>query len=211
MKKIFITGTDTDCGKTYVSCCLLDHWNKQHKKTLALKPFASGSVNGVNNDALALQKHASESIDYDVVNPHCFEPPIAPHIAAARQGTTLTIEKLRQAIDDISQFPADQLLIEGAGGWCVPLNDNLLYGDAIAALKIPVVFVVGMTLGCLNHALLTEAAILQSGATCLGWIANQRDPDMLEYAENLDTLKRHLNTPMLGEVAFGCRTIDTSL
>lgn len=208
MKIYFITGTDTHVGKTYVSSILLQSWKIQGFSTLALKPIASGCFNQnrhcLNEDALTLQRHASVAFPIKKINPFAFTDAIAPHIAAQKLGTPLTKQAVLTQIQSlIKQSPAERILIEGAGGWLLPLNDRECYSEVIADLNIPVILVVGMRLGCINHSRLTYQAIKASSVTWAGWIANDVDPHMLAVKENIESLKHWLPEPFLGQVAFG--------
>lgn len=197
-KTFFITGTDTDVGKTFVSVAMINEYNKQNLKTFGIKLIASGCHKNkegvlVNDDALALQQVASIKRPYNIVNPFAFKQPIAPHLAGGPLHKDEVIIKLQSSL----QAEADINIIEGAGGWSVPLNEESLISDVIVALKIPVILVVGMRLGCINHAILSANAIINSGAILKGWVANCIDPDMLALHENIETLKQWLPAPCL--------------
>ena len=194
----FITGTDTDVGKTFVSIDMINDYHKKNMKTFGIKLIASGCQKNsdgklVNDDALALQKSASIKRPYEIVNPFAFEPPIAPHIA----GDPLDKNKVKEKLMSSIQHDADINIIEGAGGWMVPLNDQDYISDVIVDLGIPVILVVGMKLGCINHAILSAQSIRASGASLLGWVANCIDPDMLALEENIETLRQRLWVPCL--------------
>ena len=197
---IFITGTDTGIGKTYVSCELLRKFQQQGYTTLALKPLASGCrktpTGLLNEDAEALQSLSSIKLPYSQVNPFAFEAPIAPHLAARQQQLSLSAKALADSCQNTQL--ADFTLIEGVGGWQVPLNANETMADFARLLAIPVVLVVGMRLGCLNHALLTASNIQAHGCNLLGWIANCIDRDMLMLEENIESLKQRIKAPLLG-------------
>jgi dethiobiotin synthetase len=203
----FITGTDTDVGKTFVTCLLLQEFGAQGLTTFAQKPIASGAeVDALgelkNADALALQKFSSVKCSYHEVNPIVFSAPIAPHIAAANNSVTLTAKLVQEKICSSMQKTADINLIEGVGGWAVPLNNNELFSDAIVALQIPVVLVVGVKLGCLNHAILTSQNIISRNAPFIGWIANCLDANVLAMHENIQALQKWIPRPCLGVVPF---------
>lgn len=214
--KIFITGTDTDAGKTYVSVNLLNYFNAQGLATLGLKPISSGCTreNNVlyNADALALQKTSSIPVNYATINPILFEPPIAPHVAAQQIDYPLSVSHLLEKIKPAFDIPADVCLIEGAGGWRVPLNTTATesWSDFIKAAQLPVILVVGMKLGCINHAILTHEAIQKDGISILGWIANDIDPNMLYREESLLTLQKWLSSPYLGRVEHNASIITLS-
>jgi len=195
---VFITGTDTDAGKTYVSCALLQGLQQLARRSIGIKPFAAG-VNqaGLNTDALALQANNAVAMPYPHVNRLCLAEPIAPHLAAAHQELVLTEDFLQQAVAAAANYQPDVLLVEGAGGWLLPMNDNEYLSDWVTAAHWPVVLVVGMKLGCLNHALLTMAALQQAKVPVLGWVANCIDPQMLCLEENIQSLKQRLKPPLL--------------
>ncbi|QEQ95928.1 dethiobiotin synthase [Neptunomonas concharum] len=205
-KQFFVAGTDTDAGKTIVTAGLLEKANQQGLKTIALKPVAAGcepTENGLrNSDALLLQQTASVPISYDEVNPFALEPPIAPHIAAAQIDKRLSADRIAAFCRGAMFYPADFLLIEGAGGWRVPLNNQETYANVPKILDMPVILVIGMKLGCINHALLTAEAIKRDGLQIAGWVANLVDPEMACYEENLATLKGAFQVPLLGVVPF---------
>tara|TARA_R110000772_G_scaffold110050_1_gene213508 strand:- start:1227 stop:1898 length:672 start_codon:yes stop_codon:yes gene_type:complete len=205
-RTFFITGTDTDAGKTYVSCALLQAANARGLSTAAVKPLAAGGIitpEGIrNDDALLLQESCSLSLSYQEINPLCLEQAIAPHIAARQAGISVLAQELADHCRFVMDKQADLTLIEGAGGWLVPLNDKEFVADIVRKLNIPVILVVGMRLGCLNHALLTVRALQQDGVILHGWIANQLDPQMSAYQENLDTLKALIAAPLLSVVPW---------
>lgn len=208
-KMIFITGTDTDVGKTYVSCLLLQAFNELGFSTFAIKPVSSGCEENdigelLNQDALNLQRSASIKRVYKMVNPIAFKQPIAPHIAANNKGSPLSKERVCQAILSSRKDNADINLIEGVGGWAVPLNDDELFSDVVIDLKIPVILVVGIKLGCLNHALLTYQNILLRGGEVIGWVANCLDLETLAINENIETLKSWISAPCLAVVSYNC-------
>ena len=208
MNTIFITGTDTGVGKTMASVLWLKKLNQQGLKTFAMKPIASGCTlnqNGIleNDDALILQKTATIYRPYSVVNPIALQEPIAPHLAAKKMHRILSVDNVLQAIQGSLQTEADVNLIEGVGGWNVPLNDTELFSDVIACLKIPVILVVAIKLGCLNHAILTYQAILQKKVPLLGWIANCIETDTLALNDNIATLAKWIPAPCLGVVSYG--------
>lgn len=196
MKSIFIAGTDTGIGKTTVSAILLKQFNAKGCKTVGLKPVASGS----NDDALMLQAAASIFCPLKTINPIALREPIAPHLAAAKMKINLTKKLLIEKILLSIKNDVDIHIIEGAGGWSVPLNERELYSEAIIDLNMPVILVVGLRLGCLNHAILTYQNMLQMNTRLVGWIANCMDPDMLEINSNIDTLKQWIKRPCLGIV-----------
>jgi len=199
----FITGTDTGVGKTAVTLGLMAYLQAQGKTVVAMKPVASGCEHAaaglVNDDALQLQRQASVALPYALVNPYAFEPPVAPHIAAARAGMTIDIDRIRSACDEIAGM-ADRVLVEGVGGWQVPLNDDETLADLARALGLEIVLVVGVRLGCLNHALLTATSIEASGCIPAGWVANRLPPAADFTEENINALKSRISFRFLGEV-----------
>jgi len=205
-KAYFVTGTDTDVGKTLVAAGLLAAAGQQGASTLAIKPVAAGcedSPHGLqNDDALQLMAQMTEQLDYGQVNPVALAPAIAPHIAAQQTGQTLDLQVLIKHCQKVLEKSVDFALIEGAGGWRLPLNDKEYLSGLPQALNMPVILVVGMKLGCLNHALLTAEAISQDGLTLAGWVANCADENMSCFEENLQTLKQAFNAPLLGVVPW---------
>lgn len=200
-KAWFVTGTDTEVGKTAISCALLAAAAEAGWRTAAVKPVAAGcDDNGHNDDALQLLDCITESLDYDQINPVALEDPIAPHIAAEREGKRVQASRLAGICRGVMLGKADFVLIEGAGGWRVPINPRETLADVAIELQVGVILVVGMRLGCINHALLTAEAIRRDGLVLAGWVANQPGERMACHQENLDTLRRLLPAPMLGEV-----------
>lgn len=202
----FIAGTDTDVGKTTIATGLLRAAHNLGRSTLAAKPVASGctvSPKGLrNSDALALIDESSIKLPYEQVNPFAFEPAIAPHVAAREAGVALSVPTLRDAMQQILAHGADFTLIEGAGGWRVPLSDHANLSDLAVALKLPVILVVGVRLGCINHALLSAEAIARDGLQLAGWVANIVDPRTARLEENLASLAERLPAPCLGRVPW---------
>ncbi|MDB0046988.1 dethiobiotin synthase [Porticoccaceae bacterium] len=201
---LFITGTDTDVGKTVVACGFLAAANQQGLRTAAIKPVAAGcevTEQGMtNSDALQLQAAASHKLSYQQINPVALEPAIAPHIAAAEAGVRMSASRLVGYCRGVSLLPVDMVIIEGAGGWRVPINSRETLADVAQELECAVIVVVGMRLGCLNHALLTMEAIRRDGLQIAGWVANILDTEMPRLQENIDTLKQSINEPCLGIV-----------
>lgn len=199
----FVTGTDTGVGKTTVSAAILQAAKNQSKRTLAMKPIASGcymTPEGLRNeDAVILQNVITESVPYDVINPYAFEPAIAPHVAARQAGKTITAQRLIGFCRGLQMRPAELLLVEGAGGWRVPLNDRETLAALPRELNLPVILVVSLKLGCINHALLTVDAIRGDGLTIAGWVANRSEPETMSCErETLDYLLEHVRAPCLG-------------
>ncbi|RZI90626.1 MAG: dethiobiotin synthase [Pseudomonas sp.] len=200
----FIAGTDTDVGKTTIAAGLLHAARLQGLSTLAAKPVASGCAvtsKGLRNaDALALIDQSTVQLPYERVNPFAFEPAIAPHLAAREAGVALALPALLNAMQGILAEGADFTLIEGAGGWRVPLSDHANLSDLAIALKLPVILVVGVRLGCINHALLSAEAIARDGLQLAGWVANVIEPRTSRLEENLASLAERLPAPCLGRV-----------
>ncbi|MBA2652227.1 MAG: dethiobiotin synthase [Tatlockia sp.] len=202
--KLFITGTDTDCGKTYVTCQLLDYFKAQQRPALALKPIASGCVvrNGQlqSEDVEMLQNHNCDSSLS--INGWKFAPPISPHLAAKAVYTRLSAAEIADFCFNTQFADFDPLLIEGAGGLMVPLNEQETWLDFLRLTKIQVVVVVAMRLGCINHALLTASALRTNQIKTVGWIANCLDKNMLVLDENRVTLEQKMQMPLLGVLPY---------
>jgi len=197
----FVTGTDTEVGKTAISCALLKAAEAQGLRTAAIKPVAAGcDAQGHNDDALQLMECMTESMDYAQVNPVALQAAIAPHIAAEQEGRSMQAARLAGLCRGVMLGSADFTLIEGAGGWRVPINPRETLADVAVHLQLGVILVVGMRLGCINHALLSAEAIRRDGLTLAGWVANQPGERMNCHDENLDTLRNLLPAPLLGEV-----------
>jgi dethiobiotin synthetase len=200
-KSWFVTGTDTGVGKTAVSCALLLAAAEAGLRTAAVKPVAAGcDENGRNDDALQLMACMTEALDYDQVNPVVLEAAVAPHIAAGMENKQVQASRLVGLCRGVMLGEADFVLIEGAGGWRVPLNRRETLADVAVQLQVGVILVVGMQLGCINHALLTAEAIHRDGLHLAGWVANQPGPRMACHEENLNTLREMLSAPLLGDV-----------
>jgi len=200
-RDFFVTGTDTGAGKTLVSVALLRALRGQGLAVAGMKPVASGAERtpeGLRNgDAVALAAESSRPWPYQVINPYCFEPPIAPHIAATESGVEIRLEPIEQAFRTL-HAGSDVVVVEGAGGILVPLSPQLSFADLPAALGLEVILVVGLRLGCLNHALLTAEAIRSRCLRLVGWVASQVDPEFTRLEANLDCLQRGLAAPCLG-------------
>ncbi|MCF6264887.1 MAG: dethiobiotin synthase [Xanthomonadales bacterium] len=212
MKHWYITGTDTEIGKTRVSCQLLQHLRQQGYSTSAYKPVASGALDageGLRNDDALQLIHASQTkTAYNEVNPWCFEEAVAPHLLAEEAG--INIDTAHMA-DIVSRRPVDVAIIEGVGGWLAPLDADTSQADMARALNAGVILVVGMRLGCINHALLSVGRILQDGLPLLGWVANRIDPEMSRYQDNINTLKARIQQPLLATIAWEENTPDFSI
>lgn len=202
---LFITGTDTGVGKTRIAASLIAAGTRAGLAIAPMKPVASGADffdlgDGRrelrNDDALALLKAAGDRFEYAAINPYCFEPAISPHIAAMEAGVTVDLARLRAAVWDLAT-KCDCMVVEGAGGWFAPLGPELTIAELAGALNLPILLVVGLRLGCLNHAMLSRQAIERSGLTLAGWAVSEIDPTMPRRAENLATLRR----------TFGCEPL----
>ncbi|MBU2954555.1 dethiobiotin synthase [Marinobacter sp. F3R08] len=202
-QSFFVTGTDTGVGKTLVSAAILHAARAMGKHTLAMKPIASGcsrTSDGLRNeDALILQNAMTEPLAYELINPVALEPAIAPHVAAEQAGRHITSDRLVGFCRGLQFRPADLLLVEGAGGWRVPLNDRETYAEFSRQLSMPVILVVSLRLGCINHALLTAEAIRGDGLRVAGWVANRTGPEPMSCEqETLNYLINHMGTHCLG-------------
>jgi len=196
----FLTGTDTEVGKTFVTCALLHRARQLGLAAAGLKPVAAGTdAAGRNDDVEAIRAASSVELAIETVNPYCFAAAIAPHLAAAEAGSEIRFAPIVAACRQARQA-ADFVVVEGVGGFRVPLGPDGDSADLAAALALPVILVVGMRLGCINHALLSAEAIAARGLTLAGWVANRIDPAMARYEANLQTLRNLLPTPLLGVV-----------
>lgn len=207
----FITGTDTEIGKTHATCALLATAVNQGLRAVALKPVAAGTdATGRNDDVVRLMAASNVSLPERTVNPWLLNEPLSPHIAARHAGVEITAATIIETFH-LADERADLLLVEGVGGLYAPLSDTLTQPDLIRQLDIPVILVVGLRLGCLNHALLTAAAIEQEGLQFAGWIGNQIDPEFQASAENIQTLNERLNAPCLGILPYDPVVPDSAL
>lgn len=201
-RAFFLTGTDTGVGKTLVATALLHAGAERDWRTAGVKPVAAGCemLEGQlrHRDALLLQSAASLRLPYAQVNPVALEPAIAPHIAARAAGLTLEAQRLADHCENVRRTGVDLMIVEGAGGWLVPLSDTETMADLVVRLAIPVVLVVALRLGCLNHALLTADSIRAHGLELAAWVANCLDPAMVARDANLETLKMRLPAPCIG-------------
>jgi dethiobiotin synthetase len=215
MKRIFITATDTDAGKTFVSCAIIAALTKKHNQTVAAyKPVSAGCelVDGnlVNEDAKWLTHYANLNQTLNNVNPIAFLEPIAPHIAAKKHNKSINVSDLNNNFADITALNADITLVEGAGGWRLPLNishnnsnKNQFLADFVKENTLDVVLIVNMKLGCLNHALLTFEAIKADGLNCIAWVANCATPErMSNLADNIKELEQLFPMPKIAELMF---------
>lgn len=203
-KAYFVTGTDTGVGKTCLTVAMLTKAAAQGLTVVGLKPVAAGCMlqddEWVNDDALQLMAASNRKLPYQQVNPVALPEAIAPHIAAARVGRRLSLDRLQGIVRGALQPDVDLTLIEGAGGWRVPLGPQDTLADLAVALQLPVILIVGVRLGCLNHALLTAEAINRDGLTLAGWVANVLEEDMPALEENIQTLRYCLSAPCLGVI-----------
>ncbi len=201
----FITGTDTDVGKTHVASQIIKAFAQSGVAVSGFKPVASGAEWSAgrwqNSDALSLLDAASVTLPYEVVNPYCFEPAIAPHIAAKQAGVTIDQQQIT-ALYKQHEAASELVIVEGAGGWKVPLADELSFDDVALTLGLPVILVVGMKLGCINHALLTEEAILNKGCRLAGWVANSTTANFEQLQDNMDALKKRMQSPCIGAFSY---------
>lgn len=213
----FITGTDTDVGKTWVCAALLNAFN-HYGNTIAMKPIACGchyhkdSLH--NDDALLLMQYASVKLAYEQVNPYAFPEPIAPHLAAKHSGQQIDINIVTDIFNKIAD-KTDTIIVEGVGGWHIPLNEKSTTIDLVQAIRLPVILVAGIRLGCLNHTLLTYESIKRHKVPLAGWIANQIDPDCEYSKENISTLADSIDAPLIGIIPnlgeFNVQTITDCL
>lgn len=206
MKQYFVTGTDTDVGKTFVSQLLLQDLNCKGLSTIGFKPISAGcevTEQGlVNSDAQILKETCSIELTYDEVNPFAYEPPIAPHIAAQLVDEEITFAGLSQGLNRLRDYKPDVLLVEGAGGWYLPTSDSEYLCDWVVKEQLEVILVVGIKLGCLNHALLTQSVIESQGLKIAGWVANIVVPETLNIEQNIETLKNAIHAPLLATVPY---------
>jgi len=199
-KAYFLTGTDTEIGKTFITCALLHRAAQDGQKAAGLKPVAAGTdAAGQNEDVEQILAASNLILPRAVVNPYCFAAAIAPHIAAAEAGRSIDFAVIKASCAE-AMAAADFLVVEGAGGFRIPLGVDRDSADLAVDLGLPVILVVGMRLGCISHALLTAEAIVGRGLRLAGWVANRIDPAMSRFAENLATLQELLPAPLLGVV-----------
>ena len=201
MSGYFITGTDTGVGKTVVTLAVMELLKRRGFEVAGMKPVASGCDHGEhglrNGDAVQIMQACSSGLSYSQINPYAFEPAIAPHIAAARSGKTIRIKKIVSLCRDLEET-AERVVVEGVGGWDVPLGNAAMLPDLACRLGFPVVLVVGLRLGCINHALLTASAIKSTGLEFGGWVANQLQPRLEAKDEIIGTLQQRIDAPLLG-------------
>lgn len=200
----FVIGTDTNVGKTYIATALVRYFVAKGLKTIGMKPIASGGEFNeqgefINDDVLALSNASNVKASAELVNPYRFLPAIAPHLAAELADITMQVDVISHAFQQLTTL-SDVVIVEGAGGFFVPVNKTETLADVATQLDIPIILVIGMRLGCINHALLTVEAIENRGLKLVGWIANQIDPDMPMFEENLTSLQQRISAPCLSVV-----------
>ncbi|MDR3087737.1 MAG: dethiobiotin synthase [Azoarcus sp.] len=201
----FITGTDTEIGKTFAACALIHAARARGHSALGMKPVAAGTevIDGrtINEDAARLLAAGSFDPGYERLNPYCLRAPVAPHIAARQEDIQIDLTRIRQAFSELQQR-CERLFVEGAGGFLAPLGERLDASQIARELDLPIILVVGMRLGCINHALLTAEAIAARGLKLAGWIANCLQPDMPCLNENKDFLHNRVDAPLLGALPY---------
>ena len=206
MPDVFVTGTDTGIGKTHVTAALLRGLAAQGVRATGMKPVASGCVRDAtgawrSEDALALREASAQPLpDYALSNPYALEEPLSPHLAARSAGVDVKLGALLAAYDALAAGH-ERRIVEGVGGWAVPLSERLMQADLVRALRIPVLVVVGVKLGCINHALLTLRAVHEDGCRIFGWVANSVDPSLARADEALATIARIVGLPCLAHFA----------
>lgn len=218
MTAYFVTGTDTGVGKTFVSCALLHALARRHPRVVGMKPVAAGLVptpeGWDSEDAIALRAASTVRVPPGLDSPVRLPDPVSPHLAAERAGTHIDIAHLVACQRELAQL-ADAMVVEGAGGFLVPLSPQHTGGDLAQALGLPVLLVVGLRLGCLNHALLSAEAIRARGLTLAGWVANRIDPAMAAPDDNIAFLRQRLSAPLLADIAHSAapdfRTVNLQL
>ena len=214
MTGVYVTGTDTGVGKTLASTCLLHALRSQGLRAVGMKPLASGCMHTVdgwrNEDALALQQASDPRVDYDDINPYPLPLPLAPEFAARAAGIEIALDPVLAAHARLAA-QADAVVVEGVGGWMAPLSATLDQVDMVRALQLPVLLVVGLRLGCLNHALLSARAIVADGVHLAGWIASEIDPGMACRDENFEVLSQRLPAPCLGRLRWSPHPDPASL
>ena len=205
MTGFFVTGTDTGVGKTLIACALLHAFAAAGKSAVGMKPVAAGCEAGPGGpswgDGDMLRAASTVAAPLELVSPYAFAPPVAPHVAAAQAGVTIDLPRIREACERLRRL-ADIVIVEGVGGFKVPLNDAQDTADLAKLLELPVILVVGMRLGCINHALLTAQAIGSAKLPLAGWVANRVDPGMAAFEENVQALEARIAAPLLGVVGY---------
>jgi len=204
-KGVFITGTDTGIGKTRFTLTLMEKLKKQGHRVSGMKPIASGAalINGklINDDANLIMQHCSEPTEYKLINPVVFELPVSPHIAASQNNETINPDQIVASYEQLASR-CEIVIIEGIGGWRVPVSDKLSLVDLVRAMGLPVILVVGLKSGCINHAILTAEAIRADGLSLVGWVSNQFDKNYLFAEETIKTLKQALACPHIANLSY---------
>lgn len=199
----FVTGTDTNVGKTIACLALMSCLQAQNDVVVGMKPIASGCIlkqdKWVNEDALLLQKNSSIDVSYEKINPYSFDLPVSPHIAAKVLNQIIDFDHIKTTLNALKLI-TDKVIVEGVGGWLVPIDERRDISDLAAFLGLPVILVVGLKLGCINHALLSYEAIERRGLNCKGWIANHLERDLLCSSEIVATIESRLKIPLLGAI-----------
>ncbi len=210
MSGYFVTGTDTGVGKTVVTLAVMELFKRRGFEVAGMKPVASGCEPGDaglrNSDAVVIMQACSNGLPYSKVNPYAFEPAIAPHIAAARSGESIRVAKIVSLCRGLEEA-AERVVVEGVGGWEVPLDSDTLLSELACRLELPVILVVGLRLGCINHALLTASAIKSTGLEFGGWVANQLQPRVEAMDEIINTLRARIDAPLLGVLPW-CEEVE---
>lgn len=205
-KGVFVTGTDTEVGKTFVATVLIRALARAKIRVAGMKPVAAGAVQtgagSRNEDALALAAAGNVAAPYDLINPYCLEAAVSPHLAAADEGVIIDTKVIKASFESLLIQAADFVVVEGAGGWLAPIGETQTMADVALALDLPVVLVVGLRLGCLNHSVLTKRAIEASGLPLAGWIGNAIDPKFQRSEENLTTLERMLGAAPIAVLPY---------
>lgn len=202
----FVTGTDTGVGKTAVAVALMEQLRAKGQTVVGFKPVATGAVQLSGHmshpDVIAIQGAASVGLATEVVNPYSFEPAIAPHLAAGEQGVCMTVAEIKGKLEAALTADIDAVVVEGAGGWLVPLNEHETLADLACALSLPVVLVVAIRLGCLNHTLLTYENMMSRSVPIAGWVANQVDPNVVRAQEQVMALQQRMSCPLLASFPY---------
>ena len=205
MSNYFITGTDTGVGKTWATLALMKAMQNKGKVVAGMKPVASGckktSAGLRSDDAARILKQSNQPLDYKTINPYAFEQAIAPHIAAELAGVVIDIDKIVGEFSVLKK-KSDSVVVEGIGGWNVPLGTDIMLADIVESLDLKVVLVVGLRLGCINHALSTARAVEADGARLHGWIMNQLEPNYACQQETMRTLRARISAPLLGSLSY---------
>ena len=206
MSGFFITGTDTEIGKTFVSSLLIKFLAEDGVSVVGMKPIASGAkiIDGVlkNDDALSLIQASNVEVDYEMINPFIFEEAVSPHIAAEDAGVEIDLKKIKNHFNSLEKI-SDVVVVEGVGGWYAPLSSTTTVANLAEELQLPIILVVGLRLGCLNHAMLTAQVIRETGLPIAGWVANHVTKNFSSADKNILTLKHALNDfPFLGSIPF---------